>query len=86
MKTNNVLRLPALEIRQGKSRLIYNFGVDGKMLSRFTSIARISPTTGRRFAGISDQKCYRTSHRFANTWSPTNRCYRTQWSSHSTNA
>lgn len=42
MKSANVLRLPALEIRQGKSRVIYNFGVDGKLLPQFTSIARIA--------------------------------------------
>jgi DGQHR domain-containing protein len=35
------LKLPALEIRQGPSRVIYSFAVDGKMLPHFTAIARI---------------------------------------------
>lgn len=42
MKSQHVLRLPALEIRQGRSRVIFNFGVDGKLLPQFTSIARIA--------------------------------------------
>ncbi|MCL4206657.1 MAG: DGQHR domain-containing protein [Pirellulaceae bacterium] len=36
------LRLPALQIRQGRSRLIYSFAVDGKLLPQFTSISRIA--------------------------------------------
>jgi DGQHR domain-containing protein len=51
MTTQNELRLPALEIRQGKSRVIYNFGVDGKLLPRFTSIARISRDDGEEICG-----------------------------------
>lgn len=51
MASTNELRLPALEIRQGKSRVIYNFGVDGKMLPRFTSIARISRDDGEEICG-----------------------------------
>jgi DGQHR domain-containing protein len=35
-----VLRLPALEIRQGPRRVLYSFAVDGKMLPQFTTIAR----------------------------------------------
>ncbi len=41
MKNHNVLHLPALEIRQGRSRVIYDFAVDGKLLQHFTSISRI---------------------------------------------
>jgi DGQHR domain-containing protein len=51
MKSANVLRLPAIEIRQGKSRVIYNFGVDGKLLPSFTSIARISREDGEEICG-----------------------------------
>jgi DGQHR domain-containing protein len=35
------MRLPALEIRQGKSRVLYSFAVDGKLLSRFATVSRI---------------------------------------------
>ena len=35
------LRLPALEIRQGPSRVFYTFAVDGKLLPRFATISRI---------------------------------------------
>lgn len=35
------LRLPALEIRQGRNRTLYSFAVDGKQLPRFTTISRI---------------------------------------------
>src|SRR3954453_13219262 len=35
------LRLPALQLVQGPSRLIYSFGVDGKVLHRFASVSRV---------------------------------------------
>ena len=35
------LRLPALEIRQGRNRTLYSFAVDGKQLPRFTTVSRI---------------------------------------------
>jgi len=38
------LRLPALEIAQGKNRLLYSFAVDGKTLPQFTTISRIRRT------------------------------------------
>jgi DGQHR domain-containing protein len=37
---NQVLRLPAIEIRQGKRR-IYMFGIDGKELPRIATISRV---------------------------------------------
>jgi DGQHR domain-containing protein len=40
--TINVLRLPALEIRQGPRRRLYTFAVDGKLLPKFAAISRIS--------------------------------------------
>lgn len=40
--TEKVLRLPALEVRQGKSRVLYQFAVDGKQLDRFATVSRIS--------------------------------------------
>ncbi|MDY3551367.1 DGQHR domain-containing protein DpdB [Gemmata sp. JC717] len=35
------LRLPAIEIRQGKNRRLYTFAVDGKELPSFTTVSRI---------------------------------------------
>jgi DGQHR domain-containing protein len=35
------IRLPALEIRQGKSRRLYTFAVDGKKLPLFTTVSRV---------------------------------------------
>ena len=37
---NQVLRLPAIEIRQGKQR-IYMFGIDGKEIPRIATISRV---------------------------------------------
>jgi DGQHR domain-containing protein len=37
----NELRLPALQLEQGPCRLIYSFGVDGKLLHRFASVSRV---------------------------------------------
>ncbi|VTS08008.1 DGQHR domain-containing protein DpdB [Tuwongella immobilis] len=39
-----LLRLPALEVRQGKDRVLYSFAVDGKLLSDFTTVSRIART------------------------------------------
>jgi DGQHR domain-containing protein len=36
-----ILRLPALEIRQGPRRRLYTFAVDGKALPTFTTVSRI---------------------------------------------
>jgi DGQHR domain-containing protein len=35
------LRVPALEVRQGRKRTLYSFAVDGKQLPRFTTVSRI---------------------------------------------
>lgn len=35
------LRLPALRVRQGPSRILYSFAVDGKQLPRFATVSRI---------------------------------------------
>jgi DGQHR domain-containing protein len=48
---NDVLRLPALEIRQGKSRVVYSFAVDGKLLPKFTTIARLGRNDERDVCG-----------------------------------
>lgn len=41
MAKQKELRLPALEIRQGKDRRLYTFAVDGKALHSFATISRI---------------------------------------------
>ncbi len=35
------MRLPALQVRQGRSRTLYSFAVDGKLLPRFSTVSRI---------------------------------------------
>lgn len=42
--TNQIheLRLPAIQVRQGQNRMLYSFAVDGKLLSSFTTISRVS--------------------------------------------
>jgi DGQHR domain-containing protein len=37
----NILRLPALEVRQGGNRTLYSFAVDGKRLSDFATVSRV---------------------------------------------
>lgn len=36
-----VLRVPALEVRQGPDRTLYSFAVDGKELSKFATVSRV---------------------------------------------
>src|ERR1700722_8560711 len=36
-----ILRLPALEVRQGDGSILYSFAVDGKQLAQFATISRI---------------------------------------------
>lgn len=45
------LRVPALRIRQGEATYIHQFGVDGKLLERFTSVSRIRRTSEQAVAG-----------------------------------
>ena len=40
-KNEEVLRLPAIQIRQGTTRFLYSFAVDGKELPKFTTVSRI---------------------------------------------
>src|SRR5215467_9545272 len=41
MASSCILRFPALEIRQGSSRVLYSFAVDGKDVSSFATVSRI---------------------------------------------
>ena len=36
------LRLPALQIRQSDNRSIYTFGIDGKLISKFATVSRVT--------------------------------------------
>jgi DGQHR domain-containing protein len=49
--STNVLRLPALEIRQGKNRRLYSFAVDGKLLHSFCTVSRVSRQSQEMLAG-----------------------------------
>lgn len=47
----SILRLPALEIRQGPRRTLYTFAVDGKELASFAAISRIGRTDDHTIKG-----------------------------------
>ncbi len=48
---SRVLRLPALEFRQGENRRLYSFAVDGKQLHEFCTISRVSRHDGEGLNG-----------------------------------
>jgi DGQHR domain-containing protein len=48
---SEVLRVPALEVRQGKNRRLYSFAVDGKLLHSFCTVSRISRQTAETLSG-----------------------------------
>src|SRR5438094_8176371 len=48
---NDVLRLPALEIRQGPTRLLYSFAIDGKQLDQIAAVSRIHRDETHRIEG-----------------------------------
>lgn len=35
------LRIPAIEVRQGESRVLYTFAIDGKLVPRFATVSRV---------------------------------------------
>ena len=41
MSTKNELRLPTIEVRQGRDRILYSFAVDGKLIPDFATVSRI---------------------------------------------
>lgn len=45
------LRLPALEVRQGRDRALYSFAVDGKLLPSFAAVSRIGRDADRLIFG-----------------------------------
>ncbi len=49
--TVSTLTLPALRIRQGKDRLLYSFGIDGKDLHRIATISRVSRSADAELSG-----------------------------------
>ena len=46
-----VLRLPALKVKQGKNRVLYSFAVDGKVLHEFATISRIARDEAEEIEG-----------------------------------
>ncbi|MDQ3802283.1 MAG: DGQHR domain-containing protein [Acidobacteriota bacterium] len=51
MKKRSELRLPAIEVRQGRDRVLYSFAVDGKLINSFATVSRIRRTDGRQLDG-----------------------------------
>lgn len=47
----NELRFPALEVRQGRGRLLYSFAVDGKLLPLFATVSRLHRDLDDELAG-----------------------------------
>jgi len=48
---DTLLRLPALEVRQGPRRTLYSFAVDGKLLHQFATVSRLRRPDGDGIAG-----------------------------------
>jgi DGQHR domain-containing protein len=46
-----LLRVPAIEIRQGRRRVLYNFAIDGKLLHLFATVSRIRRDEGCELIG-----------------------------------
>jgi DGQHR domain-containing protein len=51
MRKPRELRLPALEVRQGRNRILYSFAVDGKLLPHFAAVSRIGRDDANRVFG-----------------------------------
>jgi DGQHR domain-containing protein len=45
------LRLPALEVRQGRDRVLYSFAVDGKRLPSFAAVSRLKRSDDQQVVG-----------------------------------
>lgn len=49
--SNNTMQIPAIEIRQGKGRPLYSFGIDGKKLLDIAQISRIGRNEDAKITG-----------------------------------
>lgn len=49
--SNNTMQIPAIEIRQGKGRPLYSFGIDGKKLLDIAQISRIGRNEKAKITG-----------------------------------
>lgn len=49
--SNNTIQIPAIEIRQGKDRPLYSFGIDGKRLLDIAQISRIGRNEEAKITG-----------------------------------
>ncbi|HYH79467.1 MAG TPA: hypothetical protein VEX86_06710, partial [Longimicrobium sp.] len=54
----STLRLPALEIRQGRGRHLYSVGIDGKLLSKIAGVSRVRRPDGGEIAGYQRPEVY----------------------------
>ncbi len=51
MTQTNVIRVPALEVKQGADRLLYTFAIDGKSVSSFATVSRARRTESASLEG-----------------------------------
>lgn len=51
MNRQPCVRVPALEVRQSRHRLLFSFGIDGKMLTRLATVSRLHRPDGTDIAG-----------------------------------
>lgn len=51
MKTNDIIELPAISIRQGRKRELFAFAVDGKRLQDFAQVSRLGRDEKEKIAG-----------------------------------
>jgi DGQHR domain-containing protein len=51
MIKDGILRLPALEVRQGPGRVLYSFAIDGKELTSFATVSRIRRQSSEELTG-----------------------------------
>ena len=51
MENIDILKLPAIEIRQGLNRIIYSFSVDGKQIDSFASVSRVGRDEEKHIQG-----------------------------------
>lgn len=47
----DILRLPALRMRQGRDRILYAFAVDGKVVEDFATVSRVGRDDNRKIVG-----------------------------------
>src|SRR5688500_8603555 len=51
LDASQVLRVPAIEVRQSEGRTLYSFAIDGKQVPRFATVSRIRRDGGGELGG-----------------------------------